>query len=63
MIAPGWVKLLTRLLNGLLNAISKNKVKKAVDDPADTLADGGELYESEQSFADLSKKAKRHKIK
>ena len=60
---PPWVALLTRILNGIFDAVNKNKVKKAVDNPADTIADGGELYESGQSVADISKKAKRHKTK
>lgn len=57
------MKLLTRFLNGALDAINKHKVKKAVDDPASTIAAGGELYESGQTFSDLSAKAKRYKAK
>jgi hypothetical protein len=58
---PGWVALLTRVLNGIFDAINKHNVEKAVDNPADTLANGGELYESDQTFAELSAKAKRYK--
>jgi len=59
VIVPGWVNLLTRFLNGALDAINKYKVKKAVDDPAYTISNGGELHKSGRTFADISQGAKR----
>lgn len=53
------VELLVRILNGIMNAWNKHKVKDATDNPADTLADGGKLHKSDRTFTDISNGVKR----
>lgn len=63
MLNAKTIELISRIGIGILNAWNKFKAKKAVDDPANNLANGGELFESDQTFTDLSAKIKRHKAK
>jgi len=56
-VIPVWFKTLIRLLEGVMNAINRKSKKDAADDPADTIANGGRVRESEQSFSDMASKS------
>lgn len=50
---PAWVTALSRIINGVANAINKYKASKAVANPADTIAGNGRVLKSDQSFEDI----------
>lgn len=54
-----FLEFIARLGNAILNAINKHKAKSAADNPADTIANGGGVQQSEKSFSDLAKQSKR----
>ena len=54
-----WVELLTRLLNGLLNAINRKRAKDAQNNISDSLSNGGNVMQSDKTFAELSRKVDR----
>ena len=60
----GYLKLLdllSRLANAILKSFNKSRVKAAIDNPADTIADGGSVQQSERTFTDLAAKNGRDK--
>ena len=54
-----WLNALSRLIDGALNAYNRKKKSDAANDSANTIANGGSVRESEQSFTDLAGKSKR----
>lgn len=57
-----WLDALTRLLNGVLDAINRKNKKDAANDAANTIANGSRVRKSEQSFDDLADKSKRDSV-
>jgi hypothetical protein len=55
------IDLIVRLGNAIIKAINKRKIKEASDNPADTIANGGRVQHSKQSFADLAAKSQSDK--
>lgn len=53
----GWVAVVTRILDGVMDAINISKKKKYADDAASTIANGDGVRKSESSFADLADKS------
>ena len=51
--------LVARLIKGVLNAVNRKSKKDAADNPADTIANGGVVQQSNKTFADLADKPKR----
>lgn len=56
------INLIVRVVNGVLYAINVKNKEDAIKDPANTLSDGGRVYESEQSFSDLSNPDEHDKV-
>jgi hypothetical protein len=54
-----WLNTLSRIIDGALNAYNRKKKRDAANDAANTIANGGSVRESEQSFSDLASKSKR----
>lgn len=57
------VTLIARILNILINLRNKKELKNALDDPAKSIANGGRVHTSEQTFTDVSSESKRNKTK
>ena len=53
------IELLSRILDAIFNAINKQNVKKAEDDPADTIAGDGTVVQLDKEFTDISDKSER----
>lgn len=53
-----WVDTLFRVIEGVLNAINKHNKRKAVDDVADTISNGGVQHKSDQSFSGMARKSR-----
>lgn len=51
------MKLFIRLLEALLNALNVFNKKRAADNSAATIANGGRVQQSDKSFADLADEA------
>ena len=56
---PEWVKVLARVIKGILNALNQKKQQDYVDKPADALANGGRVQQSDKSFAELASESER----
>jgi hypothetical protein len=61
----GIAETLSRLINAILNLINRKKADEAQKDPVDFIAGNDDksskLHESNQSFADISKKSESDK--
>lgn len=55
------LKVIGRLLEGLINAVNRYNSKKATDNPADTIANGSTVLHSDKTFTELSEQSKRDK--
>lgn len=53
--------LLVRVINAILDAINRKKKADAANNAADTIANGGRVRESEQSYSDLASKSRSDK--
>lgn len=53
----------TRILKGVLNAINRKNKKDAANDPANAVANGGSVQQSDKSFSELADKPKRNSTK
>ena len=51
------MKLIIRLLEAILYAINRINKKRAAGNPADTIANGGRVQHSDESFSDLADRA------
>jgi len=54
---------LTRILKGVLDAINRKNKKDAANDPANAVANGGSVQQSDKSFSDLAEQSKRDQPK
>lgn len=54
---------ITRILEAILYAFNSKKKSDARDNPADTLADGGRVQQSDESFDSISRKSERDTTK
>lgn len=61
MALQGFLETLARVTNAILNSINISKKKAAADDPADTIANGGRVRESDVKFSDLADESERDK--
>lgn len=50
------VQILVRLLGAIAYEINRENKESASNDPASTIANGGSVQQSEQSFEDLARK-------
>lgn len=50
---------ITRILRAILYAVNSKKRREARDDVADTIADGGSVQQSDESFDSISRKSER----
>ena len=57
------IAVIVRVLKGVLNAINRKNKKDAANDPANTVANGGRVQQSNQSFSDLADKPERDPTK
>lgn len=48
------IKAVVRVMNAILNSINMVKKRKAANDPATAISNGGRVRESEQKFSDLA---------
>ena len=55
------IDLIVRVINAIFKAINIKRKKDAVNNPADTIVSGGSVQQSDESFADISDRAKRDK--
>ncbi len=51
-IPSGTLQLITRLIKGALDAINRVKARKAAENPADTISNGGVQHELDVNMAD-----------
>lgn len=54
---------IARIFEAILYAINSKKKSDARDNPADTIADGGSLQQSDETFDSLSRKSERDTTK
>lgn len=54
-----WLKFLQRILEAIANVLNRNKKDEYADNSADTIANGGSVQHSDQTFSDLADKSKR----
>lgn len=53
---PAWATALGRVINGILNAYNQYKLKKAMDNAANSIAGNGRVLKSNKSFEDIVSK-------
>lgn len=54
---------LTRILKGILNAINRKNKKDAANNPANAIANGGSVQQSDKSYDELADEPKRNSTK
>ena len=57
------IAVIVRVLKGVLNAINRKNKKDAANDPANAVANGGSVQQSDKSFSELADKPKRDSTK
>lgn len=55
------IRAAVRVMNAILNTINKVKKRKAANDPAAAISNGGRVRESEQKFSDLADEPRDNK--
>jgi len=53
---------LTRVLNAIFTLYNKWSKKRASDNPSSTIANGGDVMQSDKSFSDLASKPDSNRI-
>lgn len=53
--------LIVRVINAILDAINRKKKSDAANDAANTIANGGGVRKSKQSYSDLAEQPRRNK--
>ena len=54
-----WLDTLTRVLDGVMDAVNRKRKKDAANDAAGTIANGERVLKSKKSFSDLADESKR----
>lgn len=54
---------IARILGAILYAINSKKKSDALDNPADTIAGGGSVQQSDETFDSISRKSERDTTK
>lgn len=57
------IAVIARILKGIMNAINRKNKKDAANDPANAVANGGSVQQSDKSFSELADKPKRDSTK
>lgn len=53
--------LIARIVNAIIDAINRSKKADAANNPADAIADGGSVRESDKSYSDMASKSRGDK--